>query len=65
MNELLPCPFCGASPRVFERFESDNSCRMETAIFCPTDDCPGPEMSHRFPSKAIELWNKRKETIHA
>ena len=58
---LLPCPFCGKAPKLWERDVSDNSTRKETAIACWTDDCPGGESAHVFPSKAIERWNRRAE----
>lgn len=63
---LLPCPFCGRAPKLYVGYESDNSCQKVTIVSCWTDDCPGGDSSHVFPSEAIARWNKRpKEITHA
>ena len=63
---LLPCPFCGQAPKFYEGYESDNSSQTVTIISCWTDDCPGGDSTHVFPSQAIARWNKRpQEPAHA
>lgn len=63
---LLPCPFCGETPRLVEDFPHDNSRRMEFKVFCPNwDKCDvSPETPFKqFPTQAIDNWNKRVSFI--
>lgn len=53
---LLPCPFCGRSPRVVERTE-EGACQ----IFCVCDAEPCIMLDASELAEAAERWNQRFE----
>jgi hypothetical protein len=62
-NDLLPCPFCGGKPVIFERKIAVSSEKPSFPLFWY--DCPNRECGISFrlgePSKdgARDKWNKR------
>jgi Lar family restriction alleviation protein len=54
--ELLPCPFCGASPHVLLSFDSPG-----VSVGCPAKRCGirGPHRANEV--SAFKAWNTRPE----
>lgn len=57
MNEILPCPFCGAKPYGFDDEDWD---KPPYWVSCPNYSCIMNGVK-TFPAKkqAIAAWNKR------
>lgn len=55
MDELKPCPFCGADANIRFDFKHDY------VVFCTNDLCMLNELEYGFDSEeeAIEAWNRR------
>ncbi len=56
---LLPCPFCGEAPRVFERQAHDDPFH----IWCAHCDVGGP--SRNGASRVTDWFSTRLETVEA
>ncbi len=61
MENLLPCPFCGALPILYNRAYNPSFLCEEYDICCQTDKCYlkfGADW-HLSKEEIIEKWNKR------
>ena len=56
MNELKPCPFCGAYGLSLVEIERADFCHYVRCVPCTTE---GPAASNK--KDAIAAWNKRAE----
>lgn len=64
MSELKPCPFCGGTSAIVERYEHHEG-QWRYRVVCP--DCMGQVDSGWWQNaaQAIEAWNRRTEgTCH-
>lgn len=55
MDELKPCPFCGAEGDINYNYDK------KFAPYCINEDCFLNELNHGFETEqeAIEAWNRR------
>lgn len=55
MDELKPCPFCGAEGDINYNYDK------KFAPYCINEDCFLNELDHGFETEqeAIEAWNRR------
>lgn len=67
MNELKPCPFCGAQPSIFPR-DPENEGNAWASVQCCNDDCPIEVISYEYGeghsdsvAKAAAAWNRRAQ----
>jgi len=57
MNELKPCPFCGAEPTMsWEHYLSGD----EFYIRCENEKCLGASFQDADAEKAMDQWNTRQ-----
>lgn len=62
-TELLPCPFCGATPTGVSVHICDYG--IFNDVFCPTRECRGSQGVSYEPQNgpsAIAAWNRRAHT---
>lgn len=57
LSEIMPCPFCGAAPRIEER---EPEWAIVTCPNCLADGPYYPEPDSTTPEDAVHLWNGRK-----
>lgn len=55
--ELLPCPFCGDSARVYVLKDGDTDTAMW--VCCDVCEASGPEVPLGTEQEIIDAWNRR------
>lgn len=55
LTELLPCPFCGVEPCMYDDVNHSKACY----ISCQTEGCIGEMTWHENDAEAIAAWNRR------
>lgn len=59
-GELLPCPFCGVTPRL--TFDDDKT--IFYCVQCENDDCLDPVAVRMEREEAIAAWNRRAPSTY-
>ena len=60
MSELKPCPFCGATPLLYDLLDTHGGFSIE----CPTVGCDTDKMK-RTKAEVIAEWNRRAQPAQA
>lgn len=62
VDNVKPCPFCGADAVVYRDTEKDYQCKSQEWVECKGCGATGPIWSAtRSHGLAIKYWNKRVE----
>lgn len=58
--DLMPCPFCGVEPCMYDDANHSKACY----ISCQTDGCIGEMTWHETDTEAIAAWNRRASPVN-